>query len=67
MLRVKIKDKPGCAITRIKSNKQTNLLESIILLDISLKNLKEEYNLSDEQIGSYLALYRKHLKRKEVR
>ena len=67
MLRVKIKDKPGYAITRIKSNKQTNLLESIILLDISLKNLKEEYNLSDEQIGSYLIAYRKHLKEKEVR
>lgn len=66
MLRVKIKDKPEYAITRIRG-KHTKLLESIILLDIAINNLKEEYNLSDEQIGSYLALYRKHLKKKEVR
>ena len=65
MLKVKIKDKTGYATTRIKGT-HTNLLESIILLDISLNNLKDEYNLSDEQIGSYLALYRKHLKEKEV-
>ena len=66
MLRVKIKDKPGCVITRIKGT-HTNLLESIILLDMSLNNLKEEYNLSDEQIGEYLVKFRKHLKKKEVR
>ena len=65
MLKVKIKDKPGYAITRIKG-KHTNLLESIILLDISLNNLKEDYNLSDEQIGEYLVEFRKHLKEKEV-
>lgn len=65
MLKVKIKDKPDRVITRVKGT-NTNLLESIILLDISLNNLKDEYNLSDEQIGSYLALYRKHLKKKEV-
>lgn len=65
MLKVKIKDKHDRVITRIKGT-HTNLLESIILLDISLNNLKDEYNLSDEQIGSYLALYREHLKEKEV-
>lgn len=65
MLKVKIKDKPEYTTTRIRGI-HTNLLESIILLDISLNNLKDEYNLSDEQIGSYLALYRKHLKKKEV-
>lgn len=65
MLKVKIKDKPEYATTRIKGT-HTNLLESIILLDISLNNLKDDYNLSDEQIGSYLALYREHLKKKEV-
>lgn len=66
MLRVKIKDKPGYVVTRIKGT-HTNLLESIILLDMSLNNLKEEYNLSDEQIGEYLVEFRKHLKEKEVR
>lgn len=66
MLKVKIKDKPDRATTRIKGT-HTNLLESIILLDISLNNLKEEYNLSDEQIGEYLVEFRKHLKKKEVR
>lgn len=66
MLKVKIKDKPGYAVTRIKGT-HTNLLESIILLDMSLNNLKEEYNLSDEQIGEYLVEFRKHLKGKEVR
>ena len=65
MLKVKIKDKSDRVVTRIKGT-HTNLLESIILLDVSLNNLKDEYNLSDEQIGSYLALYRKHLKKKEV-
>lgn len=65
MLKVKIKDKTDRVVTRIKGT-HTNLLESIILLDISLNNLKDEYNLSDEEIGSYLALYRKHLKKKEV-
>ncbi len=65
MLKVKIKNKPGYAITRIKG-KHTNLLESIILLDIAINNLTEEHNLSDEEIGSYLALYREHLKKKEV-
>lgn len=65
MLKVKIKDKPDRVITRIKGI-NTNLLESIILLDIAINNLTDEYNLSDEQIGSYLALYRKHLKEKEV-
>lgn len=65
MLKVKIKNKPGYAITRIKG-KHTNLLESIILLDIAINNLTEEHNLSDEEIGSYLALYREHLKQKEV-
>lgn len=66
MLKVKIKDKPGYVTTRIKGT-CTNILESIILLDISLNNLKEEYNLSDEQIGEYLVEFRKHLKEKEVR
>ncbi len=66
MLKVKIKDKPGYVATRIKGT-NTNLLESIILLDMSLNNLKEEYNLSDEQIGEYLIEFRKHLKEKEVR
>ena len=65
MLKVKIKDKSDRVVTRIKGT-HTNLLESIILLDVSLNNLKDEYNLSDEEIGSYLALYRKHLKEKEV-
>ena len=66
MLKVKIKDKSDRVVTRIKGTR-TNLLESIILLDIAINNLTDEYNLSDEQIGSYLALYRKHLKKKEVR
>lgn len=66
MLKVKIKDKPDHVTTRVKGI-HTNLLESIILLDIAINNLTDEYNLSDEQIGSYLALYRKHLKEKEVR
>lgn len=66
MLRVKIKDKPDRVLTRIKG-RHTKLLESIILLDMAISNLTDEYNLSDEQIGSYLALYRKHLKEKEVR
>ena len=65
MLKVKIKDKPDRVITRVKGT-YTNLLESIILLDIAINNLTDEYNLSDEQIGSYLALYREHLKEKEV-
>lgn len=65
MLKVKIKDKSGCVITRIKGT-HTNLLESIILLDIAINNLTDEHNLSDEEIGSYLALYREHLKKKEV-
>lgn len=65
MLKVKIKDKSDCVITRLKGT-HTNLLESIILLDIAINNLTDEYNLSDEKIGSYLALYREHLKEKEV-
>ena len=65
MLKVKMKDKSDHVVTRIKG-RHTNLLESIILLDIAINNLIDEYNLSDEQIGSYLALYRKHLKKKEV-
>ena len=65
MLKVKIKDKPDRVTTRVKGI-HTNLLESIILLDIAINNLTDEYNLSDEQIGSYLALYREHLKEKEV-
>lgn len=65
MLKVKIKDKSDRVVTRIKGT-HTNLLESIILLDIAINNLTEEHNLSDEEIGSYLALYREHLKKKEV-
>lgn len=65
MLKVKMKDKSDHVITRIKG-RHTNLLESIILLDIAINNLADEYKLSDEQIGSYLALYREHLKEKEV-
>lgn len=65
MLKVKIKDKFEYIKTTIKGN--ANLLESIILLDMAINNLKDEYNLSDEQISSYLAQYREHLKEKEVK
>ena len=65
MLKVKIKEKFEYIGITIKGN--ANLLESIILLDVAINNLKDKYDLSDEQIGSCLAQYRERLKEKEVK
>lgn len=67
MLKIKVNNKKEYISTSIKG-RHTNALENIILLDLCLDNLKDEYKFSDEQIGDYLIKYRKCLKKeKEVK
>lgn len=61
MLKVKIKDKRNYLESNIKVSRQT-LLESIVLLDMAINNLRNEFELNDEQIAKYLNKYRKNLK-----
>lgn len=61
MLKVKIKDKRNYLESNIKGSRPT-LLESIVLLDMAIDNLRNEFELNDEQIAKYLNKYRKNLK-----
>ena len=61
MLKVKIKDKRNYLESNIKVSRPT-LLESIVLLDMAINNLRNEFELDDEQIAKYLNKYKKNLK-----
>ena len=61
MLKVKIKDKRNYLESNIKVSRPT-LLESIVLLDMAIDNLRNEFELDDEQIAKYLNKYKKNLK-----
>lgn len=61
MLKVKIKDKRNYLESSFKGSCST-LLEGIVLLDMAIDNLRNEFELNDEQIAKYLNKYRKNLK-----
>ena len=61
MLKIKIKDKINYLESSIKGGCST-LLEGIVLLDMAIDNLRNEFELDDEQIAKYLNKYKKNLK-----
>lgn len=61
MLKVKIKDGKEYVSSKIKG-RDTTLLESIILLHMSLTSLKDDYGLNMEQITELYKQYKNNLK-----
>lgn len=61
MLNIKIKDKDDSVSIRQKYNDYT-ALEGIILLDIAIGILKEDFKLSDNEIWELLKDYRANMK-----
>ncbi len=61
MLKIKIKDKNDSVSIRQKYNDYT-ALEGIILLDIAIGILKEDFKLSDNEIWELLKDYRANMK-----
>ena len=61
MIKVKINDKSNYVVSNLKY-KNYSTLESIILLDLSISILKNDFKLSDEEIWSLLKDYRANIK-----
>lgn len=61
MIKVKINDKSNYVFSNLKY-KNYSTLESIILLDLSISILKDDFKLSDEEIWSLLKDYRANIK-----
>ena len=61
MIKVKINDKSNYVVSNLKY-KNYSTLESIILLDLSISILKDDFKLSDEEIWSLLKDYRANIK-----
>lgn len=63
MIKIKVKDKPEYVVSRIKG-KDNTLLESIVMLDIVLKNLENDHGLDFVGIIETYSKYKKNLKEK---
>lgn len=61
MLKIKINDKPDYISVRQRCN-DYSALEGIVLLDISIGILKEDFKLSDDEIWKLLKDYRENIK-----
>lgn len=61
MLKIKIKDKNDSVSIRQKYNDYT-ALEGIILLDIAIDILRDDFELSDNEIWELLKDYRANMK-----
>ncbi len=61
MLKIKIKDKDDSVSIRQKYNDYT-ALEGIILLDIAIDILRDDFELSDNEIWELLKDYRANIK-----
>lgn len=61
MIKVKINDKSNYVVSNLKY-KNYSTLESIILLDLSISILKDDFKLSDEEIWNLLKDYRANIK-----
>lgn len=61
MLKIKINDKPDYIIV-IKRYNDYSTLEGIVLLDIAIGMLKEDFKLSDDEIWKLLKDYRENIK-----
>lgn len=61
MLKIKINDKPDCISVRQRYNDYSTL-EGIVLLDIAIGILKEDFKLSDDDIWKLLKDYRENMK-----
>lgn len=59
MLKIKIKDKPDYIESKIKS-KSYNALECIVLLDMAIDMLENDFEMSDKEIYEFLKEYRKN-------
>ena len=60
MIKVKINDKSNYVVSNLKY-KNYSTLESIILLDLAISILKDDFKLSDEEIWSLLKDYRENI------
>lgn len=61
MLKIKIKNKPDYISVRQRYNDYSTL-EGIVLLDIAIGILKEDFKLSNDEIWELLKEYRKNMK-----
>ena len=61
MLKIKINDKPDSISVRQRYN-DYSALEGIVLLDIAIGILKEDFKLSDDEIWKLLKDYRENIK-----
>lgn len=64
MIKIKVKDKPKYIDGKVKY-KSCTALEATVLLDVALDLLKNEFEMSNEEIAEYLNYYRKEIKEKE--
>ena len=61
MLKIKINDKPDYISVKQKYSDYSTL-EGIVLLDIAIGILKEDFKLSDDEIWKLLKDYRENIK-----
>lgn len=64
MLKIKIKDKNDSVSIRQKYNDYSTL-EGIVLLDIAIDILRDDFELSDNEIWKLLKEYRENMKEVE--
>ena len=64
MIKIKIKEKPNCVNNNLKC-RNYSALEGIVLLDTAINMLREDFELSDDEIWELLKAYRKNWKEVE--
>jgi len=64
MIKIKIKEKPNCINNNLKC-RNYSALEGIVLLDTAINMLREDFELSDDEIWELLKAYRKNWKEVE--
>lgn len=64
MIKIKIKEKPNCVNNNLKC-RNYSVLEGIVLLDTAIDMLREDFELSDDEIWELLKDYRNNWKEVE--
>ena len=64
MIKIKIKEKPNCVNNNLKC-RNYSVLEGIVLLDTAINMLREDFELSDDEIWEFLKDYRTNWKEVE--
>lgn len=64
MIKIKIKEKPNCVNNNLKC-RNYSVMEGIVLLDTAIEMLRNDFELSDDEIWELLKDYRNNWKEVE--